>query len=86
MPKRGVFGNKAMPLDAIRGTAPEMPKPEKRDPEVTIRKMNGGYHIRCNPEKTDKYKDDEYVKETLEAALEVAKKHLGGSKDDEKKG
>lgn len=81
MPKKGVFGMKAMPLDM-----PVAPKKEKRDPEVTIKKMNGGFHIRCNPESSDTYKDDEYVKETLDAALEVAKAHLtGGKKDDEKK-
>jgi hypothetical protein len=72
---------KSMPLDM-----PVAPKSEKRDPEVTIRKMKGGFHIRCNPEKSDTYKDDEYVKETLEEALAVAKAHLaGGKKDDEKK-
>ena len=81
MAKKGVFGMKETPLDSIRA-----PKAEKRDPEVTIRKMKGGYHIRCNPEKTDTYKDDEYVKETLDEAMAVAKEHLsGGSKDDEKK-
>lgn len=81
MPKKGVFGMKSMPLDM-----PVATKVEKRDPEVTIRKLKDGFHIRCNPESSDRYKDDEYVRETLDAALEVAKEHLsGGKKDDEKK-
>ena len=57
------------------------PKPQKRDPEVRIRKINGGFLVSCSPDTTDEYKDADHAKETLEAALEIAKEHLEGKKE-----
>lgn len=82
MPKKGVFGMKEMPLDKARGISE--PEHKKRDPEVRIRKVNNGYIVSCSPETTADYEDKQHVKESLEGALEVAKEHLEGKKDEKK--
>jgi hypothetical protein len=81
MAKKGVFGMKETPLDSVRGTSPSAPKPQKRDPEIRIVKMNGGFTVHCSPKTTDEYKDESYVKESLDDALKIARDHLEGKKD-----
>jgi hypothetical protein len=79
--KKGVFGNKAMPLDHIRASEP---KPMPRPKEVSIRAVNGGFIVRCSPDTTADYSDKEHAKESLAAAMELAEQHLKGEKPEKK--
>lgn len=83
MPKKGVFGMKAMPLDAAMGYATN-PKPQKRDPEVTIKKIKTGFLVSCSPETTDKYEDVKHAAADMASAMEIAERHLSGEKPEKK--
>jgi hypothetical protein len=81
MPKKGVFGNKAMPLDSIRGTSvPEMPKMPL---EVRIKKAKtGGFIVTC--EGPSYSKSDTHAAPDMDAAMKIAQEHLESEKPEKK--
>lgn len=80
MPKKGVFGNKEMPLDSIRGTMPPVTHHHQEPKEATIKKAHGGYLVHTRPGKKGDF-HDEHVASSMDDAIGIMSKHMGDSKD-----
>ncbi len=74
MPKKGVFGNKAMPMDEVRPSAPAMPAHPKT---LEIRAAKTGGYIVSIRGGNDGYTSDEHACKSMESVIKLIGSHFG---------